>query len=93
MSYDDTEHSADVPCTGGHHNPHHRDLEAIVTLLELAALELTPTAGTSFTRDELFARAMEIGGEDFPMLGVDLPIVFRGVNFLRHECGGRWSLK
>lgn len=93
MSYDATTDAPFVPRPVDTTNP--RDLEVILTLLEIAALELTPTAGATFTREDLFARALEIGGgpEEFPMLHVDLAIVFRGVNFLRREAGGRWSLK
>lgn len=72
---------------------HPRDLEVLITLLELAALELTPTAGATFTRDEVVALAAEIGGEDCGVREHDLRIVLDGSNFLRREAGGRWSLK
>ena len=65
----------------------------LITLLELAALELTPTAGATFTRDEVVALALEIGGEDCGVREHDLRVVFDGSNFLRRESGGRWSLK
>lgn len=39
------------------------DLEAIVLLLELGAIELSPSAGATFSFDELLAQANEIGGD------------------------------
>jgi hypothetical protein len=43
---------------------HPKDLEAIVTLLELAAIFLTPKPGTMFTFDALIEQAHEISGPD-----------------------------
>ena len=39
------------------------DLEAIVLLLELAAIQLSPSWSATFTFDELLAEARKIGGD------------------------------
>lgn len=64
----------------------------VLTLLELAALELTPTESATFTRDELFALAKEIGGEELALTDVDLATVLGGSTSLRATADGRWSL-
>lgn len=71
-------------------DPSPTDLDAILTTLELAAIELTPTAGATFTHDEVIRRSREI---DPRMTAGDLARVLRGSNFLRRESGGRWSLR
>lgn len=91
MSYDTTTDAPFVPRPFD--TAHPRDLEALLTLLELAALELTPTAGATFTCDELVALALEISGADSGVEARDLRLVLRGSNFLRREAVGRWSLK
>jgi hypothetical protein len=41
------------------------DLDAIKTLLELAAIYLTPRPNTQFTFEQLLAEARTIGGDEF----------------------------
>lgn len=99
MSYDDTDPPAPfaplppvvtvvpVDVTDGN------DRLMVLTLLELAALELTPTEGTTFTRAEVIALAKEIGGEELALTDADLATVFDGSGFLRAEGDDRWVLK
>jgi hypothetical protein len=69
------------------------DLEAIITLLEVSAILLTPTAGTLFTRDQLFAQMHELGGSEITVDERDARIVLQHVRFLRRHAGNRWSLR
>lgn len=55
--------------------PAKHDLEVIVMCLELAAIFLTPSDGSTFTYDELFAEAKELGGPDFDLDEKDVKIV------------------
>jgi hypothetical protein len=52
------------------------DLEAIVVLLEIAAILLTDSPESRFTEAELFARARELGGDECPINERDMRIVF-----------------
>ena len=74
-----------------------RDLELTVTLLELAALEialeLAPTSDVTFSRQELFDRARDLGGTQVVLPELDLLIGLRGATFLTRHPGGRYSLK
>lgn len=51
------------------------DLEAIVMLLELSAIELTPEADTRFTFEQLLAGARDIGGDEIFLDERDVCIV------------------
>lgn len=76
--------------------PGPRDLETLVTLLELAALELTPTKGAAFTRAELIDRAKEVGcfaAGEAPYIDHDLAIVLDGAHFVRRMKGGTLCLR
>ena len=73
-------------------SPQARDLEAIVTLLQLAAIELTPEAGTSFSVAELLDRAREIGGEELGIAEADIKIVLGKAGFLK-KVGAKLVLK
>lgn len=70
-----------------------RDLEAIVTLLELAALTLTPSLGATFTRSELFREAREIGGDEIELEESDLKNVLGKAGFLKNVGDGKFCLK
>lgn len=59
-----------------------RDLEAIVTLLEVAALSLTTEEGATFTRDRLIAEARDIGGPEIDLRDEDIDIVLTKQSFL-----------
>lgn len=69
-----------------------RDLETIVTLLELAALELTPTPEATFTRQQLLDLAREIGGPEVEMDEQDLKRVLGKNSFLK-KVGDKFRLK
>jgi hypothetical protein len=62
---------------------HPRDLEAIVTLLELAAIYLTPSPGTEFTLQELMDQVRIIGGEKLAIDEKDVSIVLGKASFLK----------
>ncbi len=51
------------------------DLEAIVMLLELSAIELTPEADARFTFEQLLAGACDIGGDEIVLDERDVRIV------------------
>lgn len=70
-----------------------RDLEVCATLLELAALDLTPTADVTFSRQELFDRARILGGTQVELRELDLLLVLKNACFLRQHPGGEYSLK
>lgn len=70
-----------------------RDLEAILTLLEIAAIELTTTPDATFTADELIAAAREIAGDDVEIDEKDIKIVLQKPSFLKKVGGGQLRLK
>jgi hypothetical protein len=67
------------------------DCEMLQTLLELAALEMTPTAGATFTRADVIALAKEIADCEI-ITDAYLGAVLDRSTFLRDEGNGRWSL-
>jgi len=69
------------------------DLEAIVVLLELAAIYLTPSPGTLFTKEQLFAQMHEIGGDEIKVNEQDAAIVLRHMKSLKRHAGNRLSLR
>jgi hypothetical protein len=69
-----------------------RDLEAIVTLLELAAIYLTHTPDSDFTVEDLFAEARRIGGDELLLEESDVRIVLGKAGFLK-KVGSRLRLK
>lgn len=56
-----------------------RDLEAIVLLLEVSAISLTPAPGTVFTREQLFAEAHKFWGSKPDLDDRDLAQVLSGM--------------
>lgn len=79
MSYDFTGTDRSPPVVSPFRaNP--RDLEAIVTSLELAAIDLSPTDGATFTREELVAKAQQITGLE--LVAIDVAIVLPMCRFL-----------
>ena len=64
-----------------------KDLEALVTLLEVAALSLTRTPETTFTRDELLAEARSLGGESIEIDERDARIVLEKAAFVEWSAG------
>lgn len=59
-----------------------RDLETILTILEVAALSLTKTPGATFTRKQLIDEAYEIGGKEIGLREDDINIVLHKQGFL-----------
>jgi hypothetical protein len=60
-----------------------KDLEAIVTLLEIAALSLTTMPGETFTLDRLIKEAREIGGDEIDLDERDIKIVLEKATFVQ----------
>lgn len=71
---------------------HPKDLEAIVTLLEVAALSLTPEPDATFTYRELLDEARELCGDEVDLEERDVKIVLEKASFLR-KAGGEYRLK
>ena len=69
-----------------------RDLETIITVLEVAALSLTTHPGATFTRDILMREARRIAGEDLDLQEEDINIVLQKQSFLRRS-GKELSLR
>ena len=67
------------------------DLEAIVVLLELAAINLTPQPGTEFTFAQLMEEARDLGGED-AIDEKDVKIVLEKASFIKKQ-GKHFILK
>lgn len=70
-----------------------QDLEALVTLLEIASVYLTKDPSTTFTADELISEARAFAGDEVPFDENDMHIVLRNSGFLRRVGGGRYQLK
>jgi hypothetical protein len=71
---------------------HGQDLEAIVTLLELGAIELTPENGTRFTYEQLLAEARRYGGDEIVLDERDVKIVLPFMKCLKKQPGGTFCL-
>lgn len=69
-----------------------RDLEAIVTVLELAAITLTDSPDSTFSQEELLACAREYAGESVSIREEDIDIVMEKTSFL-HSSQGKLCLK
>ncbi len=70
-----------------------RDLENIVTLMELAAIELTTGPEATFSADVLYTMAQQYGGPTITLRRVDFDIVRDHASFLEQTAQGRWRLK
>jgi hypothetical protein len=73
--------------------PESRDLDAIVTIMQLAALDLTPARGTQFTTKELLERVRELGGAELGIREEDIKIVLGKSGFLKKLAGGKLVMK
>lgn len=77
---------------GGRPAAHSKDLEAIATLLEVAALSLTTTPNATFEFDDLIGEARELGGKEMSIDERDAKIVLSKASFVR-RAGSRYHLK
>lgn len=59
-----------------------RDLETILTVLEIAAMSLTKTPEATFTPAQLIKEAKEIGGDEVGVREDDIKIVLEKQGFL-----------
>ena len=69
------------------------DLEAIVMLLELAAISLTSSPGDVFSADQLFNTARELGGDELVLDRKDVEIVLDKASFLKKQKKHTYQLK
>lgn len=69
-----------------------KDLEAIVLVLELAAIRLTDGPDSTFSVAELLAAAREIGGEQLKIEESDIKIVLGKAGFLK-KAGNRLQMR
>ncbi len=60
-----------------------RDLETIITMLEVAALSLTKQPGATFTEKDLIAAARAFAGRDIDIQEGDVKIVLQKQGFLK----------
>lgn len=93
MSYDFEGGGLSPPVMPSGPPPDPKDLEVLVTLLELAAIDLTPAPDVRFTSDQLVAKAMDWGGREMGVEEADLRIVIRSSSFLRRHPRGELSLR
>lgn len=91
MSYDSDENQ---PAPEPYYGPPviSRDLEAIVTMLELSAIILSPNSDSMFTREELFREANSLG-TDVCFLNSDMSIVLGMGGIVQRVKGGRYRKK
>lgn len=87
VSYDFDAVSDPTPPTTHFERSDRRDLEAIVTLLELAAICLTTGPDSTFTRKQLIAEARRIGGDGIDLDESDVNIVLGKPGFLKKVAG------
>lgn len=92
MSYDRDETVPDGPVAHPYPPSNPRDLWILITVLTIAAIELTNNEGDQFTLEELFARAKDIAGPECPVSDIDLAIVVKGADILRKR-KGKYQLK
>lgn len=70
-----------------------RDLETIVSLVEIAAIGLTTVSKRTFTRDELLREVRECAGSDMVLHDIDFDLVMPGMRWLKRERGTQWSIR
>ena len=70
-----------------------KDLEVIMTVLELAAISLTDNPDSTFSMEQLLEKARELGGSAVRVDENDIRIVLAKAGFLKKEGGGRFRLK
>ncbi len=92
MSYDFEAGTGTEPPTPPIPTANRQDLEAIVTLIQLAAICLTPAPDASFTVDQLLAETRRLGGDDIKLDERDVRIVINTARFLK-KVDGRLRLK
>lgn len=70
-----------------------RDLETIVSLVEIAAICLTTVNKRTFSRDELLNEVRVCAGPDMVLHDIDFDLVMPGMRWLKHERGKQWSIR
>lgn len=72
---------------------HSKDLEAIVTVLEVAALTLAADPDTSFTFEKLLETARDLADNEFEIDERDVKIVLEKASFLERAGRGEYRLR
>jgi hypothetical protein len=100
MSYDADIENEELTYEGGVRVPRKTakdaaatDLGVIVTLLEVAALSLTPKPGTTFSFEQLVGEARELGGEHLELNEKDVKNVLKKARFVKKTGKGHYFLK
>ena len=70
-----------------------KDLDVIVTKLEIAALSLSPSIGSTFTQKELIEEAHSLCGDGLSMEDEDIKIVLSKHKFIRPKGKGKLHVK
>lgn len=63
------------------------DLEAIVTLLEIAAITLTDRPDATFSKEELLACARDYAGDEIEIEDADVETVLKKASFVKSDAG------
>jgi hypothetical protein len=95
MSYDAGIENEELSYRGGTrvlNKASSKDLGVIVTLLEVAALSLTPRPGATFTFDQLIGEARELGGETVVLDEKDVKTVLKKARFVK-KAGKKYHLR
>ncbi|HEY8097439.1 MAG TPA: hypothetical protein VIE65_15275 [Methylobacter sp.] len=87
MSYDHQDGNVDPPHIDAP-RIYPKDLESIVTYIELASIFLTNKPGAEFTVEQLISEIRKIGGDDAPA-DSDVKIVLPFMKSLERVRGGR----
>ena len=85
-------YTAGQPAQRRNSRAYSKDLEAIVTLLEVAALSLTTEPDKTFTLEELLHEARAIGGDEIELDDRDIKIVMEKASFFE-RVGGELCLR
>jgi hypothetical protein len=85
-------HLAEQPDQLRNSRVYSKDLEAIVTLLEVAALSLTTEPGETFSFEALVREARSIGGDEIELDDGDVKIVMEKARFVE-RVGGELRLR
>ena len=64
-----------------------KDLEAIVTLLEIAAITLTDKPDATFSKAELLACARDYAGDEIEIEDTDVELVLEKASFVKNNAG------
>ena len=70
-----------------------RDLETLVSLVEIAAIGLTTVNKRTFMRDELLREVRVCASPEMVLHDIDLDLAMPGMRWLKRERGKQWSIR